>query len=297
MSKYIEDKKGEIILMKKTVSVILSVLCAAFVCLAVHFTPTLARADETYMSEARYGADFQSGHYQGLETRTINYAYYTEDYYVNPYSVSNYVVSGKANACAVSAGGNILTYYDRLYPELIPNYQSIYFLGVFNYGSQNAGVNTMFDELYSRMGTDDEGTTVAGFKSGMTSYVKNKGLSVSFEQVTGNYHNTNVDKIKSALKQEKVAAIFMSNYTVTNESFLNLYDTYSEINYNKFTGNHVMVVYGYYDIFYYNSNGSLIGRDTFFQVCTGDKVILERGLVNICSYTQVMDMYIINVTK
>ena len=275
--------------MKKAISVILSAMCAAVVCLAFGFALVAAQADE-----ARYGTDFQGGHYLGVETRTVNYAYYTVDYYVNPYSVSNFV-SGKVNTCAVSAGGNILTYYDRLYPELIPNYQPEYLWGIFYYGSQNGGVNTMLDELYTRMGTDDDGTTVSGFKAGMTSYVKNNGRTVSFEKVTGSYHNVDIDKIKSALKQEKIAAIFMSDYTVTDENFLKLYDTYSQINYNKFSGNHVMVVYGYYDIFYYNSNGSLVGRDTFFHVGTGDKVVLERGLVNICSYTQVTDMYIVNI--
>lgn len=282
--------------MKKTISLILCALCAVVGCSIFCVTPIVAQAEDSYRAEARYGTEFQGGHYLGVETRTVNYSYYTEDYYVNPYSVPNYV-SGKINTCAVSAGGNILAYYDRLYPELIPNYQPEYFLGVFNYGSQNDGVDTMLGDLYTRMGTDDDGTTVSGFKSGMMSYAKRMGLSASFEHVTGSYHNTNIDKIKLALKQEKIAAIFLSDYTVTDECFLNLYDTYSQIVYNKFNGNHVMVVYGYDDICYYNSNGSLIGRDTFFHVCTGDKVIIERGLVNISSYTQVMDMYIVNVNR
>ena len=281
--------------MKKTISIILGAVCAVIGCSAFYAAPATALAEEAFGTEVRYGTDYQGGHYQGVETRTVKYAYYTEDHYVNPYSVSNFV-SDKINTCAVSAGGNILTYYDRLYPDLIPNYQPSYLLGVFNYGSQNAGIIAMLNELYTRMGTDDEGTTVPGFKNGMTSYAKSSGRSISFEQVTGSYHNTNIDKVKTALKQENVAAIFLSNYTVTNWSFLNLYDKHSEINYNVFTGNHVMVVYGYRDIFYYNSDGSSAGRDTFFYVGTGDKVILERGLVNICSFTQVTDMYIVNVS-
>ena len=275
--------------MKKTLSVILSALCAVVACSVFALTPLAARAEET-----RYGTDFQGGRYQGVESRTVEYSYYTEDKYVNPYSMSNFV-SDKVNTCAVSAGGNILTYYDRLHSDLIPNYQPYYLLGVFNYGNQNDGVYTMLDELYSRMGTDNDGTTVSGFKAGMTSYVKSRGLSVTFEQVTGSYHNTNLEKIKSALKQEKVAVIFMSDYTVTDKNTINLYDSYSKISYNKFNGNHVMAVYGYRDIFYYNSDGSLKSRDTFLWVSTGDKNVLEHGLVNICSYTQVMDMYLVNV--
>ena len=280
--------------MKKTISIMFSVICACVACLAFCVAPIAVHAEDGYCAEARYGTDFQGGNYKGEETRTVNYSYYTEDPYVNPYSVSNFV-STKANTCAVSAGGNVLTYYDRLYPDLIPNYQPYYLWGVFTYGGQTTGINTMMDKLYTLMGTNDDGTTVAGFKSGLTSYAKSSGQSISFEQVTGSHHNTDIDRIKSALKQEKVAAIFMSNYTVTDKNAIKLNDNYSEIVYNVFTGYHVMVVYGYRDIYYYNSSGSLIGRDTFFYVCTGDKNALEHGLVNISSYTQVMDMYVVNV--
>ncbi|MBD5131285.1 MAG: hypothetical protein HDT28_01630 [Clostridiales bacterium] len=283
--------------MKKAISFVLSAMCAVIGCLVFCFAPVAAaKAEGAYCGETRYGSsEFRGGRYQGVESRTVEYSYYTKDRYVNQYSVSNFVVSGKVNACAVSAGGNICTYYDRLYSELIPNYQPYYFWGVFNYGSQNDGVNTMFNELYSRMGSDDSGTTVSGFKSGMTSYVNSKELSISFEQATGSYYNTDLDKIKSVIKQEKIAVIFMSNYTVTDENAINLYDSYSKISYNKFNGNHVMVVYGYYDIFYYAGSGSLVGRDTFLYVSTGDKNVLEHGLVNICSYTQVMDMYMVSI--
>ena len=280
--------------MKKTISVLLGAVCAVIGCSAFYAAPSAAQAEEAYSTEMRYGTEFQGGHYQGVETRTVNYAYYTEDYYVNPYSVSNFV-SSRINTCAVSAGGNVLTYYDRLYPELIADYQPQLFLGVWNYGVHNSGITTMLDELYARMGTDNDGTTVSGFKSGMTSYVNNKRRSISIEQVTGGYYNTNLDKIKSELKQAKIAAIFMSNYTVTDENALYLNATNSKITYNIFTGNHVMVVYGYDDIFYYNSNGSLVGRDTFFYVSTGDKNVIEYGMVNISSYTQVTDMYMINI--
>lgn len=269
--------------MIKIISVIMGCICASFTSFA--FIPTKA--------EMLYGVDFQGGSYRETEERKIYYSERVVDKYENPYRAPTFG-AGKVNGCAVDAGGNAFIYYDRLYDDLVPDYKHKYVFGKFNYGTHNNGITNMFNDLYARMDTVEQGTSVDGFLKGMRSYADSRGHSITLEKVTGSFYNTNYTYIQEQLKQEKVAAIFMSGFSISSVGGPSKRDGYDYVLENIYSGHHVMLVYGYDDYYYYDSNGKLIERDTYFYASTG-YVGLDRALPNIGMYGNVDDIYLIDI--
>ena len=269
--------------MIKVISIIMGLVCAS--CTSLAFVPAKA--------ETLYGTDFQGGSFYTKEERKIYYSECIVDGYENPYRAPTFG-AGKVNGCAVDAGGNAFIYYDRLYDDLVPDYEHKYVFGKFNYGTHNDGITNMFNDLYVRMNTVEQGTSVDGFLKGMRSYAASRGHSITLEKVTGSYHNTNYTYIQEQLKQEKVAVIFMSGFSISSELGPDIYDGYDKFSENIYSGHHVMLVYGYEDFYYYDSKGNLIERDTYFYASTG-YVGNKRALLNIGLYGNVDDMYIIDI--
>ena len=269
--------------MLKIVSIITGLICAC--CTSLPFAPTKA--------ETRYSLDFTGGSLTGTQERKIYYSSRVDDYYINPYKAPTFEAS-ESNSCAVDTGGNAFVYYDRLYDDLVPNYSHTYVFGKFVYGQQNEGVTNMFSDLYVRMGSTSQGTTVDGFLKGMRSYASSRGHSITLEKVTGSYNNTNIEYIKTQLKQEKVAAIFMSGFSISSVGGPSKRDGYDYVLHNIYDGHHVMLVYGYEDFNYFDSSGNLLLRDTYFYVSTG-YVGASLALLNICILCNVDDMYLIDV--
>lgn len=272
--------------MKKIICIALSVLCMAIVpCMGVGIS---------CVENSRYALDFvQGGNFTGTQTRDVYYSNKSEDEYVNPYKAPAFAAS-KPNACAVEAGGNAIVYYDRLFDDLIPDYKHKYVWGGFTYGTQNDAVDNMFSTLYDMMGTDSRGTTVDGFKSGMRQYVASKNHSINITQSTGNHCNVNMEYLKAQLQEEKVAAVFLDTFSIVAFGGFAERDGYDHIIHDTYSGLHVMLVYGYKDIHYYNANGSLAQRNTYLYVSTGYSGA-PRGWVEITNFCVVDDIYVLEI--
>lgn len=267
-----------------------------FVMLTVCIFPVgnVVNADAAVV-QSRYSAEIQpfGGTFVNTQYRTINYTYKTDtDKYVNPWALPQFK-SGLSSACSIDAGGAAMVYFDRPYDGLIPNYSHRYTFGVFSYNTQNAGVNTMYSSLYSLMGTNSGGTTIPGFKSGMTQYASGKGRTMQITQATGSYYNTNINFIKAQLELEKLAVIFLDEYSITSFGGIQENSGYDYVTNNIYSGMHTMTIYGYRDICYYDASYNLIERDTYFYAYTGMSGIL--GWINITEYCTIDDAYIINV--
>ena len=270
-------------------------LCIALSVLSLAYVPSIG-VGIGYAEESRYSLDFvQGGNYLGTQYRDVYYSTKSDkdDMYVNPYKAPAFVPS-RANACAVHSGGNAIVYYDRIYDELIPGYKHKYVWGGFTYGTQNDAVDNMFATLYDMMGTDSRGTSIEGFKSGMRQYVSLRGRSINITQATGNYYGVNLDYLKTQLEAEKVAAVFLDTFSIVTFEGLSPKDGYDHITHYVYNGHHVMLVYGYRDIYYYNANGSLKQRDTYLYVSTG-YTSSALGLLDITHFCNVDDVYILEV--
>ncbi len=272
--------------MIKTIASIMGVVCA--------LTPATAglRCFQATEEQPRYGASFGGGSIQFTEQRKVYYSSDKVVEYENPYGAPVYVPS-RPNSCVLEAAGNAIVYYDRLYDELVPNYAGVYnIFGDFRYGKQNAGIDAMFDELYVLTGSDSEGTTIDGFKSGVTSYVNNKGRSVTITKSTGSFYNMNYDYLKSQLEQEKMAIVFLSQSNVVPLDGILMYDGYDVVQQAVYDGHHAMLIYGFYEIYYYNTDGNLSQRDTYLYAVDGYG---DQSFLSINYYTVVDDLYIVNI--
>lgn len=274
--------------MKRLLGMLLVMITASASVLAMGFG--FAAADEL----PRYAMNYQGGISTGTTTRTVNYETVDEDTYENPYEAPVFKYSA-LGACAVDSGGNALVYYDRIYNDLVPDYQHRYVWGKFTYGTQNEGVNNMFASLYSLMGTNDQGTTIPGFKSGLNSYVTGRSRTLTFTDATGTHYGTNIDFLKQQLSQEKMAVVFLNNFAITTFGGLERYNGYDEIDYYTYSGYHSVLVYGYRDIYYYDASGSVIERDTYLMASTGF-VGAELSYIYIDDYGTVDDAYIVSIT-
>ena len=199
-------------------------------------------------------------------------------------------ISNLTNACGAVAGAEIVAFYDKYYPELIPNWVS-YYTASGKYRVQDATyVPALTSELYTLMRTnvDDVGVSRTDFLNGLTSYINGKGYQVSYQSVkSGN--SLNYTQCKNAVDNNKVIALFVlptTIYEIINSSNSDV------ITSSNIAGAHIMVVYGYTKINYYNASG-LFRTDTYLRVSTG-RADIQSAYYRIDS-TTTDAAYIVNI--
>ncbi len=273
--------------MKRLLGMLLVMVTASASVLAMGFG--FAAADAI----PRYAMDYQGGISAGTTTRTVNFDEVDDDYYENPYEAPVFKNS-YVGACAVDSGGNALVYYDRIYDDLVPDYKHNYVWGKFTYGTQNAGINNMFASLYQLMDTNDQGTTIPGFKSGLAAYVSGRGRTLTLTGSTGSHYGVNIDYLKQQLKQEKMAVVFLNNFAIVPSIAFERTDNADNITYSLYNGYHTVLVYGYRDIYYYDAAGNVIERDTYLLASTGF-VGATLAYIYMDDYGTIDDAYIVNI--
>lgn len=276
--------------MKKSVSFVLSAAMLVG-CFGMGGVSVLAAEAE---SENRYAAVY-GGVMQEIVHDTVYYSRRdTSDEYINPYELPTYFANNMQNCCAITAGGAIIGNFDRTYEELIPNHTAFYFMGHYTYGSQDDAVDAMHQELYQRMGSTSAGTTVAGYKKGMTSYVQSKGRNI---EITSIYHNSSLNEsaYRSALEAGKLLTVFLDGFCLVGLAGIYTYDGYDEIGCTVVTGLHTVSAYGYRTTKYYDASDNLIRVEKYLLVNTGF-ASAGLGMVRLTKYTSVNDGYAINIT-
>lgn len=202
-----------------------------------------------------------------LATETI---YFTSKDTVDEHDTAGgaptFSASGMTNACGPVAGAEIVAFYDKYYPNLIPGWDS-YYTSTGKYRTQNTTyINPMMQELYTLMKTNEggEGVTEANFKSGLQTYFTNHGYSLSFASVKSG-STLNYSSCKSAIDSNKVIVLFITPgdiYDIAEASDHDIIGSYA------ITGNHIMIAYGYLQMKYYNGS-TLFRTDTYLKVATG----------------------------
>lgn len=279
--------------MKKTLSLVLSFAMLICCCLCIG-TANVAIGS----AESRYGIDVPvpyGGIIQGYATDTVYYSRKdVSESYENPLNLPLYIASNIENACCITAGGAIIGHFDRYYEELIPDHTVRVFLGIPTYGSQDAAVNAMHQELYKLMGSTSAGTSVEGYKKGMTSYVQNKGRSIEISSI---YSNSSLNKsaYMSALQSGKLLTVFLDGFSVVSGVEIESFDGYDTISNTIVNGLHAVAAYGYRNIKYYDASDKLVQEDNYLLVHTG---FASAGLsmIRLNKYTTVDDGYVINIT-
>lgn len=224
-------------------------------------------------------------------TITVSYESKSENAFNMALRHPDYSFTEKAGSCACIAGANVIGFYDRYDENLIPDHDAgKLFMGKYIYNSQDTAVYEVIRQLYSDMGTDDTGTTVAQFINGMRTYCSRKGKSINFISCMTN-GSFDYSSAKTHMEENRPVVLFCAGYNVA-EIFPN--DNNSEDIYSyESTANHVMVGFGYNDITYTMANSST-ALYRYFEVASGVQV-RSSGLYNIDYQTKINDAYAINI--
>lgn len=239
--------------------------------------------------ESRY-ADAQL--YSTYASETINYTkkVTTAQNFTDGNCPFYYGTPDITNACGAVAGSEIVAFYDKYYPNMIPNWTS-YYTASGKYRIQDSVyVPALTRELYTLMRTnvDDVGVSRTDFLNGLTSYINGKGYQVNYQSVKSG-KTIDFAQCRNAIDNNKVIALFALPTTVYQLSTESNRDTYAGININSA---HIMVVFGYVQYQYYNTSG-LFRTDTYLYAAMG-KVGYNYVLYKIDS-TTTEAAYIVNV--
>lgn len=207
-----------------------------------------------------YGESYSSS---TSTTEEISYADKSISTYQFKYGLPNYEYSNHENSCANIAGAIILAYYDIFFPQLIPNYEPLDSNN--SYKKINPNILSITDELYHSMGTNtNNGTTLDGFRTGLTKYVNDKGYTVTYNDIkrTGSF---NFDTYRAQINQDRPVVLFLSYYNVSVGA-CEINDNTDILSLSYYNTKHVMVGCGYEIINYYNSNGVKFRSDTYLRI-------------------------------
>ena len=113
-----------------------------------------------------------------------SYVYYTERSETGhdlSLRYPHFIGRGEKSSCVPTAGGNIIYYYDRFCPNLIPDFEpGIMYNDLYLYDPITDEVYPVMETLYDYMKSAKDGTNIDGFKEGMEQYVNEKGYTISW---------------------------------------------------------------------------------------------------------------------
>ena len=221
---------------------------------------------------------------------TVNYESKSENTFNMVLKHPEYSFTEKAGSCACIAGANVIGFYDRYDENLIPDHDAgKLFMGKYIYSIEDSAVFDVIRQLYSDMGTDDTGTTVAQFISGMRTYCSRKGKSISFISCMAG-GSFDYSSAKTHMEENRPVVLFCAGYNVAT---INTYENSDKIYNYESTANHVMVGFGYKDITYTMANSST-ALYRYFEVASGVP-LNDSGYYNIDYKTKINDAYAINI--
>lgn len=201
-------------------------------------------------------------------SETVSFSSRTLDSYYTPGGFPFFTqVNGMTNACGAVAGTGIISFYDKYYPELIPNWNS-YYPATGAYRLQDTEhIDAIMWDLYYLMKTNvvAEGVSEQEFVDGLGSYITNRGFNVKLQNIV-NGSSFDYTTYRNAINNNKVVALLAHAgeiYSISEHS------NYDFITTSNIAGSHIMVAYGYYDIRYYDASGKLFRNDTYLEVATG----------------------------
>ena len=243
---------------------------------------------EHLAEDALYG---DGGAITGGTQVTINYVSKTKNDYRMAIIPPAYISSPFVSGCACIAGENIVGYFDRYCPNLIPNYEPGYeYMGYYFYSGESTKTREVLIQLYDDMGTtESEGTTTQQFLDGMKKFSNRAGYNFSYSSCMSG-GKLNYSTAMNSMLNNKPIALFLSGYNVADIGEGNNKDDFG---YALYSANHVMVGFGYYEANYTYSSGQ---QETlqFLYVASG-AIGKPNGYFNINYNTKINDAYAVSI--
>lgn len=222
----------------------------------------------------------------GLVTTTDTFSYSTkttESYFINSSVPAYYDTANRNYTCAPVAGANLIGFYDRYFPNLVSDIATGYARGTrYSYyvmERYETQLQSLINDLASRMGTDSSGTTLNEFETGMTSYVASKNLNITYIDVTAAQTNAlDLENAIAQLENGNPIAFFTSGINFTTFT-----DTGSSVimTIKSSSDNHVFVAYGYQKVIYYDASGNIVRECISFQASSGEDGLTGYYVLNL----------------
>lgn len=174
--------------------------------------------------------------------------------------------SNLPNSCGATAGTIAIGYYDKYYPNLIPDYDSYYAANGRYKVADKVKIPAIMNELYTSMRTnvDDVGVSHNDFMKGFKAYIASKGYTVSFTSIK-NGNDVNYPMVKQALANKDLIILFAQ----AGDLYLPSTGANTEtLNTITVTNPHIMIGYNYQQWNYFNDNG-WFRSDIYLGVETG----------------------------
>ena len=197
----------------------------------------------------------------------------------------------QANSCAPMAGALCITYYDATVTNLIPDYNpGIYYNNQYYFRAQNSTFNTLKESLYTIMGTNTEnpGTSVSQFKSGLKTYVENQDYSIAYNNCGSTF---NLNTAVNYFSLQRPIVLFLDSYIYHPSTSVSLTANKLSMYTKVKTVGHVVVAYGYQEFHFYK-DGEMFRTEKFLVTVFGDGT---QGYLSVNDVSGIDEAYAINI--
>ncbi len=195
------------------------------------------------------------------------------------------------NSCAPMAGALCIDYYDGTLTDLIPNYEpGFYYNNSYYYAGQSSTFNSLKENLYTLMGTNSEnpGTSVSQFKTGMKTYVENRGYGITYNNLGS---SVNLTSAYNYLTLQQPLVLFLGSYIYHPASSISLTSNRLSMYTRVKTVGHVVVAYGYQEYHFYK-DGEMFRTEKFLVTVFGDGT---QGFLSVNDVSGIDEAYAINI--
>ena len=205
-----------------------------------------------------------------------------------------YATDELTNCCGPVAGSIIVGFYDRYYPDLIPNWTPYSTVTGSYKRADSTYVPAVMEELYVTMRTnvDDVGVSQADCRSGLQQYFTDRDMSLSYSSIESN-SAFDFNLYKQAIAANKPVIMFCLDVTVSMLAFSPTNQVVA-FSHHSISGGHIVVGYGYSTVNYYDGD-DIIRTDNFLLVSTGRSTISDM-YINLNSTSWLVDGYAVTVS-
>ena len=247
--------------MKKIKNLICLALAVLSLSMLGAWAPANAASAETRYADAQF--------YSTYATETVTFDKKESEVQYN--SAPHYsALNGMTNACGAVAGSEVIGYYDKYYPNMIPGWESFYSASGKYKLQDSVYIPGVMNELYTlmRINVGGSGVTESNFINGLTKYITGKGYAVGMHSVLSGT-SVDFDLCKIAICNNMVIALLSR---ATDVYIVDEGTTQDSISTITISDTHIMIASGYQEIKYYK-NGSLFRTDRYLIVSSGSKNI------------------------
>ena len=197
------------------------------------------------------------------------------------------------NCCAGVAGAIAVGCFDRVYPEMVPGYDTYNtrfkrYVSMFSSTAFSGAIQGVINDLHVRMGTNtiQPGTTETQFLNGLTDYVAAKGQKLVPDSIVSG-GQIRVDSLIAALQNDQPVALLATQYNTCTWSANN-------ISINNYQGAHIMIIHAYQEFTFYKGT-TPVKTISVLSVQTGVELMGQRTMYLDYNYATIQNAYALRV--